>query len=542
MRIILPYFAVVILKLRIMRGLFKTVSCLALAMLAGCSEDSGWHSPDVDPAGSRIPHEMIVLGKKLDDPYSVKNVTKALESLYPTKADRVDVTPTDVYVRFLPKTEAEYQKLVDAGYDLMDHPLDYQILQDGDYYHDPALDEEDITWQYAVIPHGEAFPEGVEYEVLDDCYIPESGTRSEDGIDWEAVERESFRLTGNEMCLAPVTRGSAEKPSGRVTVIDDEANGGQPFGVSGVTVVCNVFVKFATAYTDRDGYYKMDRKFSAKPRYRLMFKNKEGFAIGFNKVIAPASMSALGQGAPSGMDVTVTKDSDVKLWRRTVVNNAAYDYIARCGEGDMNITRPPKNLRIWIFKNATASSAVMMRQGAVIDNALVRSFLGDYAGLLKSFLPDITLGLKDQMSYSSIYSETCHELAHASHFAQAGKSFWDKYIKFILTSFVSTGGVTYGTGAESDAGYCEVGEMWGYYMQNAMYHDRYGGTMPVVGMSYWFHPQIFRYLEERGMTRSQIFSVLKKDVDDRETLKMKLLESFPGKAAVIQQVFDRYAK
>ena len=44
------------------------------------------------------------------------------------------------------------------------------------------------------------------------------------------------------------------------------------------------------------------------------------------------------------------------------------------------------------------------------------------------------------------------------------------------------------------------------------------------------------------MTRSQIFSVLKKDVDDRETLKMKLLESFPGKAAVIQQVFDRYAK
>lgn len=525
-----------------MRRLLKNIYCLAAILLAGCSEDGIGMIPEDESTGDALSHEMIVLGRKLDDPYSVKNVTKAIESLYPTKAGRVDVTPTDVYVRFLPKTEAEYQKLIDAGYDLMDHPLDYQIVKDGDYYHDPEIGEEEITWQYAVLPHGSEIPEGITHEILDDCYIPETGTKSDDGIDWDAVEMESFRLTGNEDLLEGVTKGSAEQPEGRITIVDPDANGGQPFGVAGVTVVCNVFVKFGTAKTDRDGYYKINKKYSANPRYRLMFKNKEGFAIGFNKVIIPASMSTLGKGEASGIDVTVTDKSDGKLWRRCVVNNAAYDYITRCSQDDMNIARPPKNLRIWIFKNAKASSAVMMRQGAVIDNGLIRSFLGEYAGLIKVFLPDITLGLGDRDTYAGIYSETCHEMAHASHFAQAGKDYWDKYIKFILTSFVSSGGVTYGTGGESDAGYCEIGEMWGYYMQNAMFHDRYGGAMPVAGMNFWFHPQIFRYLEERGMSRSNIFSVLKKDVHDRDVLKSKLLEAFPEKAEIIGQVFDRYAE
>ena len=525
-----------------MRRLLKIVSCLAGVLVAGCSEDGIGIIPEDESTGDALSHEMIVLGQKLDDPYSVKNVTRAIENLYPTKAGRVDVTPTDVYVRMLPKNSAEYQKLVDAGFELIDHPLDYQIVRDGDYYHDPEIGEEEITWQYAVIPHGTAIPEGITYEILDDCYIPETGTKSEDGIDWDAVEKEAFRLTGNEDLMAGITKGGAGQPEGRITIVDPDANGGQPFGVAGVTVVCNVFVKFGIARTDRDGYYKISKKYSANPRYRLMFKNKEGFAIGFNKVIIPASMSTLGKGDVSGIDVTVTEKSDGKLWRRCVVNNAAYDYITRCSQDDMDIARPPQNLRIWIFKNIKASSSVMMHQGAVIDNSLIRSFLGEYAGILKVFLPDITLGLGDRNSYAGIYSETCHELAHASHFAQAGKDYWDKYIKFILTSFVSSGGVTYGTGKENDAGYCEIGEMWGYFMQNAMYHDRYGGTMPVSGMSYWFHPQIFRYLEERGVSRSQIFSVLKKDVHDRAALKSSLLAAFPEKAEIIQQAFDRYAE
>ena len=56
-------------------------------------------SEKVDLEGS-LSHDMIVLGNQLEDPYSVDNMTKALASLYPTKAGRVPVTATDLYVKF----------------------------------------------------------------------------------------------------------------------------------------------------------------------------------------------------------------------------------------------------------------------------------------------------------------------------------------------------------------------------------------------------------------------------------------------------------
>ena len=281
---------------------------MALALMS-CSKDG--HSPDrgVDYSyGRDLSHGMIVLGDRLENPYKTENITKALETLYPTKADRVDVRTTNLYVRFLPKDENEYRTLEKLGIIMVDHPLDYDILVEGDWYHDPEIAQEDVTWQYAVVPHDFVFPD-IRYELIDECHIAENdatGTRA-DGIDWEAVEREAYRLTGNEDKLVPETKASAKlTPSGRITIVDEDADGGKPFGVAGVRVSCNSFVKFAHTYTDRDGYYKMDKKYSSDLRYRLVFENEKGFSIGFNLVLVPASVSTLGKTDPSGVNMTVT--------------------------------------------------------------------------------------------------------------------------------------------------------------------------------------------------------------------------------------------
>ena len=65
--------------------------------------------------------------------------------------------------------------------------------------------------------------------------------------------------------------------------------------------------------------------------------------------------------------------------------------------------------------------------------------------------------------------------------------------------------------------------------------------MPSYGTSYWFYPQIFRYLDERGLKRSDIFSVLGPGVTSKEELKNALILNFPQKRTVIEQVFGRYA-
>lgn len=513
-------------------------------MSMSCSKENSSSERGVDYSyGKNLTHEKIVLGDRLENPYKTENMRDALKALYPTKADRVDLQTTNLYVRFLPKDDQEYDALLAAGVELVDHPLDYEILVEGDWYHDPLVSEDDMTWQYAVVAPDFDFPD-IRYEIIDECYIAEhdAGTRADDGIDWEAVEMQAYLMTGNEdRILDPATKASGKvTPSGRITIVDEHANGGKPFGVAGVRVSCNSFVKFDHAYTDRDGYYTMSKTFSSKLRYRLVFNNAKGFSIGFNLILVPASVSTLGKSGPEGINMTVTKESEDKLFRRCVVNNAAYDYYSRCSDDDMDILCPPSDLRIWLFHNQDASSAVMLHHGAFLQNDLMKSFLGTFAPLIEFFAPDITLGMSGKEDYRRIYATTCHELAHASHFSKVGKGFWDQYIKYIMTSYVKTGGMTYGDGTTEGAGYCEVGEMWGYYLESMMYKDRYGGSFPTFGTSYWFSPQIFRYLDERGLDCSDIFDVLDENVNSRSSLKTALMLAYPSRRDVIEQVFNRY--
>ena len=527
-----------------MKNAMKRLAFLLLlaTALTGCAKDPRPAGDEEDlSTGDALSHEMIVLGRQLDDPYSVSNVTKALERLYPTKA-HVELTPTDVYVRFLPKDEAEYDRLVEMGLELMDHPLDFQILRDGDYYRDPLLSDDAITWQYAVVPHGFTLPSDIRTEILDDCYIADHAATKAADVDWAEVEREAYRLTGNGDLLAPQTKAAGDCPKGRITIVDEASGGGKPFGVAGVKVVVNSFVKFASAYTDRDGYYEIAKAYNTKVRYRLLFVNEQDFAIGFNALLIPASFSALGKSEPSGLDATVSRASERKLFCRCVVNNAAYEYITRCTGDDMAVARPPKDLRMWIFQGLATSSTVMLHHGTLLGKGLFGKFLGEYGSLLAVFLPDITIGVKGSEDYATIYATTCHELAHASHFSQVGKSFWDSYIWYIINSFVSTGDTDYGDGTGDGAGICEIGEMWGYYMQNQMYADRYGGTLPTAGQTWWFKPQILRYLSERGLTRGQIFNALTAEVTSREKLRDRLISLYPEQQAMIQQVFTRYAQ
>ena len=530
-----------------------TLLLFPLLALAACERDPS-------PGQLRLPegevyHDMIQLGEKLDDPYTVDNMRAALTKAYPTKADRVDIQTTDLYVRFLPQDDAQLKRLENTGIYLLDHPMDYRIVREGDYYQDPEIGNEAITWQYSLVPRDFSFPVGIRYEVLDECYLSEHdpATRALDAdIDWTLVEREAYRITGNEALWAqPETKGTLYYlPAGRITIEDPECNGGKPFGLAGVMVACNSFVKIATCYTDRDGYYQMEQPFTGNPRYRLVFKNQAGFNIGFNFIIIPASVCTLGTGSAEGVDFNITEESDANLFRRSVINNAAFEYYSRCNEADLDITPPPGDLRIWVFPDLDSSSATMLHHGAfpqvsvILD--LVRQYLGQYTDLawfvFRLFAPDITIGTKERTSYADIYDATVHELAHASHYAQAGNDFWDPYIRYILETFISEGGQAYGTGGRDRAGYCEVGEMWAYFMEASLYKDRYSVPMPTFGTSFWFRPEIFSYLYERGVTRGEIYRALKPSVCSTDDLKDELITMYPERETLIDQTFTLYGK
>ena len=509
---------------------------LPALVLASCSKEGG--SPvetGPESTGERqeiVAHGMIRLGDRLENPYSVRNIGTALASIYPTRsASELPVTAR--YVRFLPKDMEEYSVLESLGLDLFDHPLDYEVLTDGDYYHDPSVPEGEITWQYAVVPPEFEFPSRIRHEVLEECFIPEEGTvtRGFEDVDWTAVEKKAFEVTGNGKLLVPETRSKA-KPSGRITIKDEKT--GKETGVSCVKMMAHVFVKVTSTYTDAQGNYSFKAAFSARPRYSLCFQNKAGFTIGLNLILVQASVSTLGKDDPAGINVTIDSKSDNTLFRRCAVNNAAYDYYQDCAA--KGVTAPPKNLRFWILNILRPSCSLMMHHGAILDTKLVSNYLGVYKAIVRVFAPDIVIGSKDKNGlYSELYTTAYHELAHASHFAKVGTGYWDKFATYILSSYL-TYGSCYGSGNGEDAGYCEVGEMWAYYVENMNYKAKYGKN-PQHGTSYWFRPEIFVTLEEGGLSRAEIFSALKSDVNDLESLQKELQTLYPSKKSLITKAF-----
>ena len=522
----------------------RLIQFVLTALLAVCCNGGALDTPVVIPDDPGVGHDEIVLGKQLDDPYSVVNMEKALSAVYPTKASRVPVPTTHYYVRFLPQNDRQLQMLEKLGIELLDHPMDYEIVKEGDWYHDPSIPEGEITWQYAAVPKDTYMPPLVRYEILHECYIPEDNqeTKSADGIDWAAVERESFRLTGNgDMLyeLSPTKGDGAQTPAGRITI--EDADLGLVEGVRGVRVACNIFVKTAHAFTDEDGRYRMSRSFSGRPRYRLVFKNTKGFCIGLNLLLVPASISSLGKGEASGMDVLVTRDSDRRLFSRCVVNNAGFDYFKRCSAESPSVKTPPSNLRLWLFQGLDLGITAMLQQGVLIDNGEIGRMLGQYSILVKLFLPDAIVGLKGKDTYAATYAEALHVFAHGSHFMLAGRDFWDHYVRYLAKSYLTSGFTLYGVGAEEDHSYCEVAEMWAFYTQTALFKERYGNAIATnFGHDWWFHPQIFEILAEDGLSWQKIFQVLGSDVTDREILQKKLNSYYPEHKSTINKAFAMY--
>lgn len=177
---------------------------------------------------------MIVLGEKLENPYSLANMKQAAENLASTnsKGGQPDITPSHLYVKFKPSTYEELELLhtSDTMLILFNYPLDYEIKENGNYYHDPEVPQGKPTYHYTSVPIDYDFPADVAYKVLEEVYIPgeddvTSGRTVEEA---NALEREAFRITGNlpaSTTTNATSNGRTEaltwRPSGRLRVWDD---------------------------------------------------------------------------------------------------------------------------------------------------------------------------------------------------------------------------------------------------------------------------------------------------------------------------------
>ena len=467
-----------------------------------CTDESVEESPDDLCSAETVSVDKekfgntIILGKKLNNPYSLKNMQAVYDSLCMASgvATRsVDLLePTHLYVRFLPKDSVDINRLDKEKLDLFCYPLDYDVEQWGDYYHDPSIPEDQPTWQYTRVPVGYDFPD-VQYEILDTCFIPEDEDEVETRMAGNAfslgeLEDAAYEHSGNGDMLVKDELRAKHSPCGTFTVYNSYT--GRYEGVAGIAVRMGKFVKWFHVYTDRDGYYFTKSTFRTDPHYWIYFDNKKGFKIGSWSVFANARLCAMGKHSNKGYSHAFEMGSD--MWAHCNVNNAAY-YMYENYESYI-----PSDMRLWVLDNSGKGSAAMLGHNTA-SKQKVMAVMGASLGLgaaavdklipaLTALTPDIIVGAEGKKSWK-LYETTFHELAHSMHFKKVGKNYWNKYIDGIIE--LRNKGLYGDSDKDSPfSGYIGVGETWGYAMGYYMANKKLGSNSnPIDDHDFWFAPE-----------------------------------------------------
>jgi len=137
----------------------------------------------------------------------------------------VVITTTHYYVKFKPQNTDELKLLeADTTLILYDYPLDYEIIQMGEYYHDPEVPITQPTYQYASVKVNQELTTAVAYEILSELFIPDEEDIPDDFTN--LLVDESLKLTGNiklnEKTSDLQSRRSKWRPAGRIMVWDDK--------------------------------------------------------------------------------------------------------------------------------------------------------------------------------------------------------------------------------------------------------------------------------------------------------------------------------
>lgn len=224
----------------------------------------------------------ILLGEKLNNPYDPTLMQTAYNSLQQKGVSSlyaVNIRTTHYYVKFKPRTWDEYDDLKeDSTLDLSDIPYDYDITRNGNYYHDPSVNDTLPTYQYATVPAGFHFNDTIPYDIISPLYVPEVdnsllGTSDQNELFVEKLLNEAYNLTGNYEDTIPVENYSERKyfPSGRIQIFDTRLN--SIYGMEGLKVTARRWFIVYTAYCDRFGQYIMSKRFTRPCNYAAWFEH-----------------------------------------------------------------------------------------------------------------------------------------------------------------------------------------------------------------------------------------------------------------------------
>lgn len=397
-RIIVAYFSINYLVCNIMKIKLLSFVLLSMTVFAACKEE---HLPMPDAASQHqtepdAPSEgQMQMGAMLNDPYRIDNMRQAYTNITGAKAQ---LQPTHRYMRFLPKNDDEYDRIKAVGEVLYDHPLHHEIVQRGDYYHDPELPAEAITWQYAVIPVDKPIPVEIQQEVIYEVFIPDyDADGSKSGL-LERIEDEAMRLCGYADELPSDGRKASKWTAcGTIKVWDDALRMHIP--LIGAKVRARRFTHVEWGTTNANGYYNAGQ-FRFAANYDIVWEQthydiRDG-RVGQAKYDGPDDRS-------QSWDLSIGSDERKQLMFATI-HRAAYKMFYG---NNLGMTRPHliagKSTKIACMDEYKEETAGMFRANF------------NLLGILQNIFIWTKTSSGNYRNTYSIFSTTAHELGHQAH-------------------------------------------------------------------------------------------------------------------------------
>ena len=368
--------------------------------------------PKGDNSTQNLPQyeNLLGLGRRLENPYSVENMRRAYNALSVSvkaavgyqSADDVIYT-THHYIKFTLKSEEELGKLkMDSTIILFPYPLDYEIISPANFSY-REIHEDQPAYYYASVETDKKLPDGIEWEILEYLFIPDDYSDGKPMITTstglimseifvESLVNKAFEITGNHES-EEVTPASW-RPAGRILYEDDKLGG--TIGFDGIKVRANRWFTTHTGFTDISGAYRCDGIFKKPANYSFDFERYEFCVIGDGLYTDFKALNRMGD-----FDYSFSRLADQAEFFAATIFRAACHYYYK---DIKNLHRPSINGLMGIQLKLLATNEVN-DDGGYFTPAI--RFWGLGTNIL-IFNP--------QNTTDDIYATAIHELSHAAHY------------------------------------------------------------------------------------------------------------------------------
>ncbi len=487
---------------------------------------------------ARAGTQPLVLGKQLENPFAIENMQQALTEILADSeenlaqagirkksVENIVLDVTDLYVKMRATDSLSALDLqFDSTLTLFPFPLDYEIQQRGDYLPEEKNSKKEYPWYYTTVKPGYTPLQNVKMELLAELFIPEHSDlftiedvdSDEGSVNTSSVKptmnknfvnallTKSFELTGNANQLSTTEESGIKSkasytncktyrflwvkwtscdtyynPEGYIKIHTN--SNGMPVPLKGVKVRMWRWFYYGDAWTNSNGYFRhngqwnklllgndMDYHIIFEGNYHIRWTLEKGYPFAFWTQWYDA-----GKHSPDRFDLTFYTNS--YYWGIGVQHTAIYDFITNAVTEGLSL--PPNNLKI--------STGPTNDNDGITSSAPMLASHVDYTAVWASMIvmfpqiflvtADLVLQYKNELEYySSVRSNTIHEVAHAQHFQRIrkdkgfwGASNWWSALVFNETrhTAASFGKNYYGSKGDVGWEYIALAEGWANYRE-----------------------------------------------------------------------------